>query len=111
MSNSGGGSGIGLSTVRIFEQKNARGVAIADYKQPSEDVLTSLSKNTTFIQTDVTSWTSLVNAFQSAIDRFGRLDYVYANAGIGELDHLFVDNLDQKSGQLREPNYAAIDVK
>lgn len=107
----GGGSGIGLATVRLFEQRNASGIVIADFKKPSEEILASLSANVAFIQTDVTSWKSLCDAFQSTIDRFGRLDYVYANAGIGELDHLFINKLDEATGQLKEPNYAAVDVK
>jgi NAD(P)-dependent dehydrogenase (short-subunit alcohol dehydrogenase family) len=67
--------------------------------------------NVLFVQADVTSWESLSKAFQSAIDKFGTIDYVYANAGIGELDHLFVDKIDERTGQLIAPNYAAIDVK
>ena len=107
----GGGSGVGLATVRLLETKNAAGIVILDYRKPADDILHSLSKTTIFVQADVTSWKSLQNAFQSAIDTFGRIDGVYANAGIGELDHLFIDNVDETTGELREPNYAAVDVK
>jgi NAD(P)-dependent dehydrogenase (short-subunit alcohol dehydrogenase family) len=107
----GGASGIGLATVRLFELKKAKGIVIVDFRPPSEEILKSLSENVLFVQADVTSWESLSKAFQSAIDKCGTIDYVYANAGIGELDHLFVDKIDERTGQLIAPNYAAIDVK
>jgi NAD(P)-dependent dehydrogenase (short-subunit alcohol dehydrogenase family) len=107
----GGASGIGLSTVRLFELKNAKGIVVVDFRPPSEEILKSFGKNVLFVQTDVTSWESLSRAFQSAIDKFGTIDYVYANAGIGELEHLFVDKIEERTGQLIAPNYAAIDVK
>ena len=107
----GGTSGIGLSTVRLFQLKNAKGIVVIDFRPPSEEILKSFGETVLFVQTDVTSWESLSNAFQSAIDKFGTIDYVYANAGIGELDHLFVDKIEERTGQLIAPNYAAIDVK
>jgi NAD(P)-dependent dehydrogenase (short-subunit alcohol dehydrogenase family) len=100
-----------LSTVRLFQLKNAKGIVVVDFRAPSEEIFESLGETVLFVQTDVTSWESLSKAFQSAIDKFGTIDYVYANAGIGELDHLFVDKIEERTGQLIAPNYAAIDVK
>jgi len=107
----GGGSGIGLATVKLFESKNATGIVIADFRKPSAEILKSLSANTTFVQTDVSSWESLSHVFRATMEKYGRLDYVYANAGIGELDHLFVDKFKEGSDELQAPNYAAIEVK
>lgn len=106
----GGGSGIGLATIRLLETKNAAGLIIADFKKPSDEILGSLAKTTLFVQTDVTSWSSLLNAFKTAIDKFGMLDGVYANAGLGELDHLFVNQIDAATGDPKAPNYANIEV-
>lgn len=36
------------------------------------------------IQVDVTSWEQQVSAFTRAVEQVGRIDYVYAIAGIGE---------------------------
>ncbi|CAK7231305.1 hypothetical protein SBRCBS47491_007885 [Sporothrix bragantina] len=106
----GGGSGIGLATVRLLETKNAAGIVIADFKKPSDEILASLAKTTLFVQTDVTSWESLVNVFKTAVDKFGTIDGVYANAGLGELDHLFINKVDEATGELKAPNYANIEV-
>ncbi|CAK7202850.1 hypothetical protein SEUCBS139899_005577 [Sporothrix eucalyptigena] len=106
----GGGSGIGLATVRLLESKHAKGIVIADYKKPSDDILGRLAKTTLFVQTDVTSWASLVNVFKTTVDTYGMIDGVYANAGLGELDHLFVNKIDAIMGELQPPNYANIEV-
>jgi NAD(P)-dependent dehydrogenase (short-subunit alcohol dehydrogenase family) len=63
-----------------------------------------------YIQTDISSWYSITEAFQAAIDQYGTIDYVFANAGIGECDHLFVTPKDDK-GRPKAPNYAEVDVK
>ncbi|KAL1901104.1 hypothetical protein Sste5346_002171 [Sporothrix stenoceras] len=106
----GAGSGIGLATIRLLESKNAAGLIIADFKKPSDKILNSLAKTTLFVQTDVTSWDSLLNAFKTAIETFGTLDGVYANAGLGELDHLFFNKIDGATGDPKPPNYANIEV-
>lgn len=99
-----------MATIRLLKSKNAAGLVIADFKKPSDEILNSLAKTTLFVQTDVTSWNSLLNAFKTTIDKFGTLDGVYANAGLGELDHLFINKIDAATGDPKAPNYANIDV-
>lgn len=96
--------------MKLFAQKQAKGVVIADYKAPPAEVLKQLPPNVLFVRTDVTSWSSMVASFDLCIEKFGTIDYVFANAGIGELEHLFEDHFDEK-GRLREMRYTAIDVK
>lgn len=96
--------------MKLFVQKGAKGVVIADYKQPSQEILSDLPSNVLFVRTDVSSWKSMRASFDACIEKFGTVDYVFANAGIGELEHLFEDHLD-KDGQLEGMTYTAIDVK
>jgi NAD(P)-dependent dehydrogenase (short-subunit alcohol dehydrogenase family) len=62
-----------------------------------------------FVQTDVRSWANLAKLFKAAKDKHGRVDYVFANAGIGpRADYL---NLDvDENGDLQEPNKDTLDI-
>lgn len=86
----GGASGI----CREFVKKLVAGgcnVTIADLNPGPEDngagetAQTSQSPGQTmFVQTDVTNWDELQNAFDKTIERFGRLDIVCPGAGVFE---------------------------
>lgn len=106
----GGGSGIGLASVKLFAQKGAKGVVIADYKRPQQEILQQLPSNVLFVHTDVSSWPSMLSSFDTCIEKFGTLDYVFANAGIGELEHLFEDHFGPDA-KLLGMKYTAVDVK
>lgn len=62
-----------------------------------------------FVQTDVRSWSDLTKLFKAAKDKHGRVDYVFANAGIGpRADYL---NLAvNENGELQEPNKDTLDI-
>lgn len=85
-------------------------MVIADYKHPPTEILRDLPSNVLFVHTDVSSWESIRASFDACVEKFGTLDYVFANAGIGELEHLFENHLG-KDGKLKEMAYTAIDVK
>jgi NAD(P)-dependent dehydrogenase (short-subunit alcohol dehydrogenase family) len=72
----GGGSGIGLATAQLLASRGAQ-VACLDVK--ADDVPAPL----TGISCDVTDDSAVRAAVESAVSRFGRLDVVVANAGIG----------------------------
>jgi NAD(P)-dependent dehydrogenase (short-subunit alcohol dehydrogenase family) len=111
----GDSSGVGLAFVKILASKNIRGILIADMNPPPEAEIQNIKSLVTFIKTDVTSWDSMQKAFITAVETYGTLDLVYANAGIGEIDHLFVaKELKGKiAGRtaLQAPNYKCLDVK
>lgn len=106
----GGGSGVGLACAKLFAEKQAKGVVIADYKEPSPEVLKTFPSNALFVHTDVSSWSSMVASFETCVQKFGTIDYVFANAGIGELEHLFEDHFDA-DGKLLGMRYTAINIK
>jgi NAD(P)-dependent dehydrogenase (short-subunit alcohol dehydrogenase family) len=62
-----------------------------------------------FVQTDVRKWTDLTKLFKAAKDKHGRVDYVFANAGIGpRADYL---NLGVDSnGELLQPSPDTMDI-
>ncbi|KIX92344.1 uncharacterized protein Z520_11952 [Fonsecaea multimorphosa CBS 102226] len=73
----GGSSGIGFATSEFFSTKGAI-VVQADLSPPPRTLPGSL-----YTKTDVTSWTDLTRLFRRVIDDYGRVDIVFANAGVG----------------------------
>ncbi|KAK2030385.1 short chain dehydrogenase reductase [Colletotrichum zoysiae] len=97
----GGSSGIGLAAARIFAQKGAW-VLNLDIYPPLGEQLEGIE----FRQCDVSSWTSLLQAFRYA----GNIDIAVSNAGVSEEIDYFADKFDTTTGDLVEPEYRVLDV-
>lgn len=79
----GGASGIGAATVRLFVENGAR-VVIADMQSARGEALSrELAPNAVFQQTDVTREDDLRAMVARAESSFGRLDCIFNNAGFG----------------------------
>ncbi|GAB3068857.1 SDR family NAD(P)-dependent oxidoreductase [Salinicoccus sesuvii] len=81
----GGGSGIGLATAKAFLEKGAK-VVIADYNEESgnraEKDLSEYGE-VVFEKVDVSDEEQVKNVVALAVEKFGRLDIMFNNAGIG----------------------------
>jgi NAD(P)-dependent dehydrogenase (short-subunit alcohol dehydrogenase family) len=62
-----------------------------------------------FVQTDVRSWTDLTKLFKTAKEKHGRVDYVFANAGIGPRANYLALEVDE-NGDPKEPNRDTLDI-
>lgn len=79
----GGNSGIGLATARLFVAEGAR-VAITGRNQKTlRAAAAELGDGALAIQADVTDVDAIERAVAAAAEKFGKLDIVFANAGIG----------------------------
>ena len=79
----GAASGIGEGTVRRYAAEGAR-VLIADIADERGGALAEeLGPNTTYLRTDVSQEEDLARAVSSAVERWGRLDVMFNNAGFG----------------------------
>lgn len=79
----GGASGIGKASVQLFVQEGAR-VVIADIlDEQGEALANTLGENTLYVHTDVSQEADIKALITTAAERFGRLDCLYNNAGIG----------------------------
>jgi NAD(P)-dependent dehydrogenase (short-subunit alcohol dehydrogenase family) len=83
----GGGSGICLELTKRLLSGGCN-VLIADLVlQPEvQKDLETIGGNAkaSYVKTDVTNWTALQKAFDTALEKFGRLDIVVPGAGIFE---------------------------
>lgn len=78
----GGNSGIGLATARRFIAEGAK-VAITGRSQKTLDAAAAeLGPNLLAIQADVNDVASIERAVARAVEVFGKLDIVFANAGV-----------------------------
>ena len=79
----GGASGIGAASARMFVAEGAR-VLIADMRnEPGEHLAKELGDAATFCRVDVSCEADVENAVGAAVDRWGRLDCMFNNAGFG----------------------------
>jgi len=76
----GGGSGIGEATARLFVAEGAS-VVIADVQASGEALAKELGSAATYIRTDVRSEAAVAAAIDHATATFGRLDCMVNNAG------------------------------
>ncbi|PVH97980.1 short chain dehydrogenase reductase, partial [Periconia macrospinosa] len=98
----GGSSGIGLAGAKILANRGAQ-VHILDINPPenSENLLPAI----TYHQCNVGSWVELREIF----NHVGKIDFVFANAGVSEETNYFEDSFDQ-DGMLEEPRYGIMGV-
>lgn len=85
----GGASGIGLATAKAFVNEGLK-VVIADInKEAGELKAHELNENNSdvfFVQVDVSQEDSVANLIEKTISKFGQIDIMINNAGIGALN-------------------------
>ncbi|EXJ78281.1 hypothetical protein A1O3_09442 [Capronia epimyces CBS 606.96] len=94
----GGASGIGREVVRMLVRNNIK-VFITDRNlEGAQELVDELNKGkdkdspvARCAYVDVADWNSQANAFSQAVADFGRIDYVYPIAGIGERRWIPID--------------------
>jgi len=82
----GGASGIGLAYAQVMAENNARVTIMdADAKALGEvvDRFSNVGRDVRGVVVDVTDRMALERGFDATARRYGRLDVVFANAGIG----------------------------
>ncbi|KAF3400118.1 15-hydroxyprostaglandin dehydrogenase [NAD] [Penicillium rolfsii] len=109
----GGASGIGLGITRNFITQPDTHIAILDVNTTSGvQVLQQLqiefpSASVSFEQCDVSSWESQATAFEKIYAKQGRIDVVFANAGISREGNLLPSKGDNEP---MKPNLTTMNV-
>jgi NAD(P)-dependent dehydrogenase (short-subunit alcohol dehydrogenase family) len=78
----GGNSGIGLATARLFVAEGAKVAITGRNRATLEAAAKELGPNVLAIVADATDVAATENAVAKAVEKFGKLDVVFANAGI-----------------------------
>lgn len=81
-------------------------VVIADLQPPTTPIE---NDRASFHKTDVTVWSDQLALFKEARQLHGRIDHVFANAGVGPKADYLSTALDQ-NGDLVEPTFVTLDV-
>jgi NAD(P)-dependent dehydrogenase (short-subunit alcohol dehydrogenase family) len=80
----GAASGIGRATALLFAAEGAK-VVVADWQEAGEEAATEARSNggeATFLKVDVSKAEDVERMVAAAVDRYGRLDVLFNNAGV-----------------------------
>ena len=78
----GAGSGIGWAAARLFAAEGAR-VVCADVSGRERDVAATIGEAALAVNVDVSSTADVARMVDTAVERFGKLDVLFNNAGFG----------------------------
>jgi NAD(P)-dependent dehydrogenase (short-subunit alcohol dehydrogenase family) len=78
----GGNSGIGLATARLFVAEGAKVTITGRNRETLEAAAQELGPNALAVEADATDIAATEAAIKRAVDKFGKLDVLFANAGI-----------------------------
>ncbi|MGA2696843.1 MAG: SDR family NAD(P)-dependent oxidoreductase, partial [Terriglobales bacterium] len=80
----GGNSGIGLATAKLFHEEGAK-VAISGRDQKTlDEALKTIGSDILAIKADVSNPADLDRMYAAISSKFGKIDALFANAGIGK---------------------------
>ena len=94
----GGNSGIGLATARLFKSEGAKVVITARSAETFKSAKAELGNHFDVVQADVSDVRQLTTLFNHIKSTYGGLDVVFANAGVAlfkptaEIDEAFFEN-------------------
>ncbi|KAL6160602.1 hypothetical protein ACJQWK_02321 [Exserohilum turcicum] len=100
----GASSGIGLATLRRVIQHGGKVFASDINPLPQPE-----GASVPFIKANVASWQDQVDMFKAAEKEYGKIDHVFANAGVGMSAPLVDDEVDEK-GEPRPPKLDTINI-
>jgi NAD(P)-dependent dehydrogenase (short-subunit alcohol dehydrogenase family) len=84
----GGNSGIGLATAKLFSQEGANVIITGRDRITLDDAVTTIGGDVLALQADVTNLDEIDLLYTAIAQKFGKIDILFANAGIGRFTSL-----------------------
>jgi NAD(P)-dependent dehydrogenase (short-subunit alcohol dehydrogenase family) len=84
----GGNSGIGLATAQLFASEGAHVYITGRRQSELDEAVRQIGKNVTGVQGDVSNLADLDRLYATVKKQEGRVDVLFANAGLGEFSPL-----------------------
>ena len=81
----GGNSGMGLATAKLFVQEGAKVVITGRRQKELDEAVQVIGKNVTAVRGDVANLADIDKLYSVVKEKHGKVDVVFANAGAGEL--------------------------
>ena len=81
----GGNSGMGLATAKLFAKEGAHVYITGRRKAELDAAVKEIGRNVTGVQGDVAKLSDIDRLYALVKEKHGRVDVVFANAGVGEL--------------------------
>ncbi|RDU34641.1 short-chain dehydrogenase [Neobacillus piezotolerans] len=94
----GGTFGIGESTVRLFAQEGAKVVIAARNEEKGAKLVNDIKAEggeALFVKTDVSKEEDVENLVQKTVETYGKLDVMFANAGVGDMQDLHTCTIEE----------------
>lgn len=80
----GGNSGMGLATAKELAAGGAKVVIAGRDQKTLDDAVKEIGNNSFGVKTDVSKLSEIENLFAEASKKFGKIDILFVNAGIGK---------------------------
>lgn len=107
----GGGSGIGKASSLLFSQEGAKVVIAQRTVSTGEEMVATLKskgRESLFVRTDVTKASDAENLIRATINKFGKIDILFNNAGLTQRRVSFEETDDLEWDQLFLGNVKSI---
>ena len=84
----GGNSGIGFATAKLFSQEGAKVVIAGRDRTTLDEAALAIGRDVLALQTDVADLNQIDQLYDAIATKFGKIDVLFANAGIGRFTPL-----------------------
>jgi len=100
----GGNSGIGLATAKEFKEQGARIVISGRDQRTLDEAARDIGGEVLAVRADASNLSEIDNLFAAVKERFGKIDVLFVNAGIGKFAPL-QDVTEELFDQIMDTNF------